>query len=120
MAEKASNLSISEMPDKEFPRKEEPDVRLPPEERSSPNNNSQNATEIWREFADNTTLHGFHYIFSKSHILIRLTWLVLLLTTISYFTFTVYRAFNKYYSYPIRTVLSHEHIHEMDFPAVTI
>ena len=75
---------------------------------------------MWQEFVDNTTLHGIRYIFMKRHILIRLLWLVVLLTSAGYYIFTVYRAFDKYYSRPINTVLSRKHLKKMDFPAVTI
>ena len=47
--------------------------------------NKQIPTEMWREFVDNTTLHGIRYVFIKRHILIRLLWLVLLLTSSGYY-----------------------------------
>ena len=81
---------------------------------------SKASADMWQEFVDNTTLHGIRYVFMKRHILIRLLWLVLLLTSGGYYIFTVYRAFNKYYSRPINTVLSRKHLKQMDFPAVTI
>ena len=82
--------------------------------------NAKTSAEMWQEFVDNTTLHGIRYIFMRRHILIRLIWLVLLLSSGGYYIFTVYRAFNKYYSRPINTVISKTHLKEMDFPAVTI
>ena len=75
---------------------------------------------MWREFVNNTTLHGIRYVFMKRHVLIRLIWLVLLLASGGYYIFTVYRAFNKYYDRPINTVVSKKHVKEMNFPAVTI
>lgn len=85
-----------------------------------PNNKNQTSAEMWREFVDNTTLHGIRYVFMRRHVLIRLLWLLLLLSSGGYYVFTVYRAFNKYYSRPISTVLSRKNLKEMDFPAVTI
>ena len=93
------------------------------EERQEPsqqNKKYQTSAEMWREFVDNTTLHGIRYVFMKRHVLIRLLWLVLLLSSGAYYIFTVYRAFNKYYNRPISTVLSRKNLKEMDFPAVTI
>ena len=87
---------------------------------SQPIKKKQTSTEMWREFVDNTTLHGIRYVFMRRHVLIRLLWLVLLLSSGGYYIFTVYRAFNKYYSRPINTVLSRKNLREMDFPAVTI
>ncbi len=81
---------------------------------------SKTSADMWLEFVDGTTLHGIRYVFLKRRVLIRLVWLVLLLTSGGYFIFTVYRAFNKYYSRPINTVLSKQHLKEMDLPAVTI
>lgn len=68
------------------------------------NNKNQTSAEMWREFVDNTTLHGIRYVFMKRHILIRLLWLVLLLTSGGYYIFAVYRAFNESYNRPISTV----------------
>lgn len=85
-----------------------------------PTNKDQTSANMWREFVDNTTLHGIRYVFMRRHVLIRLLWLVLLLSSGGYYMFTVYRAFNKYYSRPISTVLSRRNLKEMDFPAVTI
>ena len=87
-----------------------------PEEETSQKTRGQ----MWWEFMDNTTLHGIRYVFMKRHIIIRLLWIVLLLTSGGYYIFTVYRAFNKYYNRPINTVLSRKNLKEMDFPAVTI
>ena len=85
-----------------------------------PNNKTQTSADMWREFVDNTSLHGIRYVFMRRHVVIRLLWLVLLLSSGGYYIFTVYRAFNKYYNRPISTVLSRKNLKEMDFPAVTI
>ena len=84
------------------------------------NSSTKTPSEMWREFVDNTTLHGIRYVFKKRHIPIRLIWLLLLLASGGYYIFTVYRAFNKYYERPINTVVSQKNLKEMDFPAVTI
>ena len=75
---------------------------------------------MWKEFIDSTTLHGIRYVFMKRRIVIRLIWLVLLLASGGYYIFTVYKAFTKYVSRPINTVVSRTDLNEMDFPAVTI
>ena len=82
--------------------------------------NKQIPAEMWREFVNNTTLHGIRYVFMKRHILTRLLWLVLLLTSGGYYVSVVYGAVNKYYDRPINTVVSRKHLKQMDFPAVTI
>ena len=76
---------------------------------------------MWQEFVDNTTLNGIKYVFKKPrHILIRLIWFVLLLTSGGYYIFTVYTAFITYFDRPINTVVSSKNVQGMDFPAVTI
>ena len=76
---------------------------------------------MWQEFVDNTTLHGIRYVFKKPrHILIRLIWFVLLLTSGGYYIFTVYTAFSTCFDRPINTVVSRKNVEGMDFPAVTI
>ncbi|KAJ7371670.1 hypothetical protein OS493_023698 [Desmophyllum pertusum] len=109
MAENMNDLPMTKIQEEEISQKT-----------PQPNNNKHTSAEMWREFVNNTTLHGIRYVFMKRHILIRLLWLVLLLTSGGYYIFTVYRAFTKYYNRPINTVLSREHLKEMDFPAVTI
>ena len=73
-----------------------------------------------KEFVDNTTLHGIRYAFMERHFLVRFIWAVLVLISGAYYLYTVRTAFQKYYDRPVNTVLKHEHVDEMDFPAVTI
>jgi len=81
----------------------------------------QPSTETWQEFTDSTTLHGLKYVFKKRHFLVRSIWIILLLASLAYYVLTVYRAFSKYYSYPINTlVTTKQDLKEMDFPAVTV
>ena len=86
----------------DFWKEKNPEVEF--SQKEAQHNNKQIPTEMWREFVDNTTLHGIRYVFIKRHIVIRLLWLVLLLTSGGYYTFAVYRAFNKFYNRPISTV----------------
>lgn len=86
----------------------------------SDSNGRQTGVKMWQEFVDNTTLHGIRYVFIKRHAFTRLIWLILLLSSGGYYIFTVYRAFEKYYSRPINTVVSRKHLRKMDFPAITI
>lgn len=102
----------------EFWKEKNPEVEF--SQKEAQRNNKQIPTEMWREFVDNTTLHGIRYVFMKHHVLVRLLWLVLLLTSGGYYVSIVYGAINKYYDRPINTVVSRKHLKEMDFPAVTI
>lgn len=138
-----ADLVITDITDKDLLSPEPPTEERPmsiqdeplPEERPTPNKDEapteerptlnkdetphESAVEIWRVFVESTTLNGLRYIFGKRHIRFRM-WLVMLLTTSGYHIFTVYCAFNKYFSHPINTVLVQKYPKQMDSPAVTI
>lgn len=48
-------------------KEQNPELKLSQNE--AQNNNKQIPTEVWREFVDNTTLHGIRYVFIKRHII---------------------------------------------------
>ena len=87
---------------------------------ASPRLKSRSPRHMVKEFVDNTTLHGIRYAFMERHFLVRFIWAVLVLISGAYYLYTVRTAFQKYYDRPVNTVLKHEHVDEMDFPAVTI
>ena len=101
-----------------FWKEKKEEVELSPKKPRRDNN--ETSTKTWQEFVDNTTLHGIRYVFTKRHVIIRLLWLVLLLTSGGYYVFIVYGAIGKYFSRPVNTVISRKHLKEMDFPAITI
>ena len=74
----------------------------------------------WSDFVDNTTLHGLRYVFRKKFRVLRLVWLLILITAGSYYMFIVFQAITKFLSYPVSTVLEHKYPVSMKFPAVTI
>ena len=91
-----------------------------PQDKPWPTDERQSSSDLWREFTDNTTLHGIRYVFMKRHLLVRSVWIMLLLASGGYYLFIVYSAFHKFYSRPINTVISTMHLNKMDFPAITI
>ena len=84
------------------------------------NGDKRKSLEMWREFTEDTTLHGIRYVFMKRHFVIRLIWFVLLLASGGYYLFLVYSAFDKFYSRPITTVINTTRLNKMVFPAITI
>ena len=94
MGVKISDFWKEQNPEVEFSQKETQHI------------NKENPTEMWREFVDNTTMRGIRYVFMKRHILVRLLWLVLLLTSGGCYVSMVYDAINKYYDHPINIVVS--------------
>ena len=97
-----------------------PEDGTPSQEKVVVTSKSQTAGEMWHEFVNSTNLHGIRYVFLKRPLVLRLIWLVILLTSGGYYIFTVVRAFNKFYARPINTVVSKSYVKEMDFPAITI
>lgn len=85
-------------------------------------NTSYNATETkWKEFLENTTLHGARNVTSSRRKLTRITWLIFLLTAGAFYFMTVYNAFGKYFfKHPITTAITMTYNTKIDFPAVTI
>lgn len=85
-------------------------------------NQSHNAPSDtrWKEFLNNTTLHGVRNVVSSRKKLIRLTWLMFLLASGSYYFTTVYNAFDKYLQRPVTTTITMNYKTTLGFPAVTI
>ena len=76
----------------------------------------------WETFASNTTLHGLRYVADKSHsILRRGIWFIFLGTAATAYVYLASVSLTKYFSRPIKTVISQETPTEgLKFPAVTI
>lgn len=84
-------------------------------------NGKEPRKEKWSDFAGNTTLHGFRYIFARSSFWVRLVWIILLLSFTGYIIFSIYTSIAKYFTYPIATVMKIYHPQEgLQFPAVTL
>lgn len=77
--------------------------------------------EKWSDFAENTSLHGFHFIFTRASPWVRLVWIFFLLGFTGYVIFSIYSSINKYFSHPIATIMKIYHPQEgLQFPAVTL
>ena len=76
----------------------------------------------WKRFASTTTLHGLRYVAGNSHsISKRLIWLIFLGIATSTFLYYLSISLNKYFTRPIKTVISQETSTDgLTFPAVTI
>ena len=76
----------------------------------------------WKRFASSTTLHGLRHVAGNSHsISKRLIWLIFLGIATSTFLYYLSVSLNKYFSRPIKTVISQEtSVDGLTFPAVTI
>ena len=76
----------------------------------------------WKAFASNTTLHGLRYVADKSHCILRRgIWFIFLGAAATAYVYLVSISLNKFFSRPIKTVISQETPTEgLKFPAVTI
>ena len=84
-------------------------------------NSERKISDLKSDFIENTTLHGLRHAFKgNTPYWLRLMWLVLLLTSASYYLSSVFDGIEKYFNYPISTVITTKFPGSMDFPAVTI
>ena len=76
----------------------------------------------WTEFASSTTLHGLRHVVHRNHSpLKRAIWLLFLFAAASLFMFLSIISLRKFFSLPIKTVISLETpTNGLTFPAVTI
>lgn len=81
---------------------------------------NRKTSEKWREFLENTTLHGIRNVVPTRKLVSRMLWSILLLVSGAYFVFTAQCAFRKYFQYPVATVISRRYVQNITFPAVSI
>lgn len=74
----------------------------------------------WKEFLENTTLHGARNVTSSRRKFTRITWLIFLLAAGAFYFMTVYNAIDKYFKRPVTTAITMTYNTNMVFPAVTI
>ena len=74
----------------------------------------------WRNFVENSTLHGMHCIISSQTTFRRIIWTLFLLFGVGYFSYQSSVLLKKYLSFPVTTKTTLEFEEEPEFPAVTI
>ncbi|XP_070553825.1 acid-sensing ion channel 4-A-like [Ptychodera flava] len=78
-------------------------------------------SEKFREFTQETTLHGIKYTTDTNiSSYRRLLWFILLLAMVASFTTTLRESAMRFWSNPVNTVVSYREMESMPFPAVTI
>ncbi|XP_072040597.1 acid-sensing ion channel 2-like [Amphiura filiformis] len=71
-------------------------------------------------FGDSTTLHGIQYVTGeKIHVIRRLFWILVALTSIIWGGVSIYRYFRQYQKFNISTKVTIEYNESMTFPAMT-
>lgn len=78
-------------------------------------------SHTWRDFSENSTLHGFKYIFVRRSFWARVLWLILLMTFTGYVIYSLFNSIIKYFDFPIATIMNIKYPDEtMPFPAITL
>lgn len=78
-------------------------------------------SHTWRDFSENSTLHGFKYIFVRRPFWARVVWLILLMTCTGYVIYSLCNSIIKYFDFPIATIMKIKYPDDtMPFPAITL
>lgn len=91
-----------------------------PTARNHNNSKSEAIKRKWRNFIDNSTLHGMQYVFNGETKIRSIIWIIFLLGGMIYFIIQSSFLLKKYYCYPINTKQTLEYEESPMFPAVTI
>ncbi|XP_076071955.1 acid-sensing ion channel 1A-like [Mytilus galloprovincialis] len=85
------------------------------------NTNSVNVESLWREFRENTTMHGLKHARRENKYQLRwVIWIIALFGMGSLLVYTVYTLFAYYRTNPTLTNINLKFVREMFYPAVTI
>ena len=76
--------------------------------------------QIFNRYVDNSTLHGFRYVFMNTYAVRRFLWLILLLAFASIFLNELKNSILLFYEYPFTTTSTIEYVTELKFPAISI
>lgn len=76
--------------------------------------------QIFNRYVENSTLHGFRFIFMDTFIVRRILWTILTLTMLGIFLSELKNSIQLYLEYPFTTTSTMEYIHSLVFPAISI
>lgn len=76
--------------------------------------------QIFNRYVDNSTLHGFRFIFMKTFMVRRFLWLVLTCAMATLFFSELRNSILLYYQYPFTTLSTTEFVPDLKFPAISI
>ncbi|CAK8691202.1 unnamed protein product [Clavelina lepadiformis] len=78
------------------------------------------AEKIPREFAEQTSMNGILQIHNSKHLLVKVFWLILVLTVIGVLIYQVVDRFVEYFAYKTTTQISERYVQNLTLPAITI
>ena len=94
---------------------------LPPKLNPSEPLEAEKITKKFKEFSNNTTLHGIKYTLGDNHGTVRrVLWLVILLCSLVFLIHEITRTALQYQQYMSLLAISAEEQEELTLPAVTV
>lgn len=76
--------------------------------------------QIFNRYVDNSTLHGFRFIFMKTFPARRFLWLALTVALAGLFFSELRNSIKLFYQYPFTTLSTTEFVADLKFPAISI
>ncbi|KAJ8970153.1 hypothetical protein NQ317_019426 [Molorchus minor] len=78
--------------------------------------------KYFKEYCENTTIHGFRYLAEKRSIVEKIFWIILILSSIGVCSYLINRIYEKYRTSPVIVSFATKEspIFTIPFPAVTI
>ena len=76
--------------------------------------------QIFNRYVQNSTLHGFRFIFMDTFYVRRFLWFVLTCAFAVIFFMELEKSIKLYYQYPFTTLSTIEYVPELNFPAISI
>ena len=79
----------------------------------------QKIKEHVEDMIENSSLHGFSYIFDKRYSIRRIVWLIFTIAAFCYAMQKVYESTVNYFNYPSNSVRMRQYVDKIKFPAVS-
>ena len=76
--------------------------------------------QIFNRYVQNSTLHGFRFIFMKTFLVRRAAWVLLTCTMAAIFFMELRNSIELYFDYPFTTTSTIEYVPSLKFPAISI
>ena len=76
--------------------------------------------QIFNRYVDNSTLHGFRFIFMDTYYVRRFLWLALTCSMACLFFMELEKSIKLFYQYPFTTLSTIEYVPELKFPAISL
>lgn len=76
--------------------------------------------QIFNRYVQNSTLHGFRFIFMKTFVIRRLAWAILTCALTAAFLKELYDSVDLFFEYPFTTTSTIEYVPSLKFPAISL